>query len=151
MNPREEFRQHRVLPFTVIGAILLFGLFVAFEGRSSGPIRDILPPGDPLQSRALIFEDHAKGVVAVRDAETGAPLQFFYRGEGMFLRSAMRSFAANRRDIDVGPETPFDLAAWPGGKLTLRDPATGRVMTLTAFGEGNAETFRKYLEPDDQS
>lgn len=139
------------LPFAMLSAILLLGAYVTVDGLRTGPIRDVLPDGEPVTHRALIFEDHSKGVVAVKDAETGEALEFFYRGEGMFLRSAMRSFARKRREVHAGSDVPFDLAAWPNGGLTLRDPVTGRVMELTAFGHQNAETFRDYLEPDDHS
>ncbi|MEM6932855.1 MAG: photosynthetic complex assembly protein PuhC [Pseudomonadota bacterium] len=151
MPKDQEPPRLRGLPALIVASIAALGVYVLVDGLMDGPIRDILPSGEPLQSRTLIFEDHAKGVVAVKDAETGEALEFFYRGEGMFLRSAMRSFARNRRQIDVGPEEPFDLAVWPDGDLTLRDPVTGRVMDLMAFGAQNAKTFRNYLETDEQS
>ncbi|MEL6478445.1 MAG: photosynthetic complex assembly protein PuhC [Pseudomonadota bacterium] len=133
------------LPAVIIAGLVLFGVYIAVEGVASGKLRDTLPPGPPVAERALRFTDHAPGVVAVLDADTGEALELLGRDEGMFLRVAMRSFARDRLKIRVGSEQPFELAEWPSGHVTLRDPATGRVMQLKAYGHSQVAAFKKYL------
>ena len=61
------------------------------------------------------------------------------------MRGALRGLARERRLDGAGAESPFRLAAWPGGRLTLEDTATGRVLDLHAYGQTNAEAFARLL------
>jgi putative photosynthetic complex assembly protein len=51
----------------------------------------------------------------------------------------------DRKRRGLGPEVPFRLTAHADGRLTLVDPATGRLVALEAFGADNAGAFAKLL------
>ncbi|QYU67240.1 hypothetical protein J4558_20210 [Leptolyngbya sp. 15MV] len=63
-----------------------------------------------------------------------------------FVRGAMRGLARDRMRADAAMGAPFRLSAWPDGRLTLEDSATGTVMELNAFGRANAEGFLRLLD-----
>ncbi len=56
------------------------------------------------------------------------------QGQNGFLRGTLRGLARARHSEGLDDRTPFHLAAWPDGRLTLDDPATGRRLDLEAFG-----------------
>lgn len=131
----------------VLGCALVMGaaVAVAFLGRPEGGPVSPPPPGQPVAERILQFADHPQGGVQIIDAETGDVIKHLARGEGGFIRGAMRGFARERRKYDLGRDARFHLAGWSNGRLTLEDPATGRMIELTAFGTDNAAAFRQYL------
>ena len=94
----------------------------------------------------LYFEDRDDGSVVVIDAGNGVVLDTLEPGSNGFLRGAMRTFVSARRASDIGAEMPFVLEEMPNGQLLLRDPATGRLIDLRAFGPTNAEAFGRFLK-----
>jgi putative photosynthetic complex assembly protein len=127
----------------LIGAGLLLAAVLAIVGMA-GP-EDTHPAGEPVKVRMLNFKDMADGGVAVVDATTGGTITELAPGTGGFIRAGMRGLARERRRTEQGPETPFRLARWPDGRLTLEDPATGRMIDLLAFGQTQVETFDNFL------
>lgn len=65
--------------------------------------------------------------------------------EGGFVRGTLRALARERRQEQQGQETPFRVALWADGQVTLDDRATGRRVDLTAFGIHNAKLFAGLL------
>lgn len=126
--------------------IAALSVAVAFNGTLDGGPVTLLPAGEPVASRALQFNDHPAGGVAVVDARTGILLHHIQPGEGGFIRGALRGFARERRKFALGSDAEFQLSGWENGRLTLEDPATSRIIELTAFGTDNAAAFRRYLE-----
>jgi putative photosynthetic complex assembly protein len=111
-----------------------------------------LPNSPAIESRELVFLDAERGGVRVESAD-GALVAEFAAGEGGFLRGVLRGFARDRRarEIgapDIGPQTPFTLSRRADGRLSLADPATGRVVELTAFGATNAGLFETLLHQE---
>jgi hypothetical protein len=45
------------------------------------------------------------------------------------------------RGVDPSTERAFELIAHNGGRLTLRDPATGSTIALESFGPTNTAVF----------
>jgi putative photosynthetic complex assembly protein len=99
----------------------------------------------PMQTRDLRFEDRADGAVLVRDAVTEVPLAVFDVGQGGFVRGTLRALARWRRQEEMAQTIPFRLSAYPDGRLTLADPATGNHVELTAFGPTQRDTFARFL------
>lgn len=128
------------------GAGLLIGalLLLALPGH-----RAPVDPGSaglrPVAQRDLRITDRPDGAILVTDAHGGRVLEEIPPGSEGFLRGAMRGLARERLRAGAGPEAPFRLSAWPDGRLTLEDGATGHIMELHAFGRGNAEAFLKLL------
>lgn len=103
----------------------------------------------PLSSREIRFEDRADGAVLVKDAQSGAVVEVLQPGTEGFVRGGMRGLARQRMVAGVSPQAPFRLSAWPDGRLTLQDVATGNTMELHAFGRTNAEAFLRLLAKEE--
>lgn len=103
----------------------------------------------PLATRDIRFEDRADGAVLVRDARSGAVVETLQPGAEGFMRGGMRGLARQRMIAGVSPTSPFRLSAWPDGRLTLQDAATGNTMELHAFGRTNAEAFLRLLAKEE--
>jgi len=137
----------RIVPrIPVLGIALLLAGVLGMVALTRGLQQGQRETETPLVERALRFADLANGAVAVTDARGGAEVALLPLGEGGFLRGALRGLARERRlDGAGGAEAPFLLAAWPAGRLTLEDTATGRVLELHAYGHTNAEAFARLL------
>lgn len=126
-----------------IGALLVMTLaYVAMVRLSGTDIRE--PDAAALVIRELRFEDRPDGSVAVIDAAANKVVHSI-TGEAGFARGALRGFARDRRARGLGPEQPFQLVGRADGRLTLLDPATGRIVDLESFGPTNAAVFAALL------
>lgn len=134
---------HRPSPVLMAGCALAL-VTLAVVWRPGAP-----PPGQaPATARDLRFEDLSDGAIRVRDARTGAEIAWLEPGSNAFVRGTLRALVRDRRKEELGAETPFRLTAWPDGRLTLEDPATGRHVALEAFGVTNAGAFHRFLTTD---
>ena len=102
------------------------------------------PDAPALVQRALRFEDRTDGSVAVIDATTGRAFDAI-SGQAGFVRGTLRGLAQERKRQGLGPEQPFLLIGRADGRLTLQDPATGRIVDLESFGPVNAGVFARLL------
>lgn len=117
----------------------------------------VAPPPTPIEqqaqaggqvtaSRALRFADLPDGSVAVSDATSGARIATLEPAENRgFVRGVLRALARERRQGGMGADQAFQLELWSTGALTLTDPATGRVVELSAFGQTNRAAFLAFL------
>ena len=137
-----------VLPkLAVIGMVSMAGLSIAAAAAGRWNPAPALQHGPAAISRDLLFEDGADGSVVVRLAGDAQPVEVL-RGEQGFLRGTMRGLARTRKAEGIGAEAPFRLTAWADGKLTLEDPATARLVELSAFGPMNTTVFARLLTAD---
>jgi putative photosynthetic complex assembly protein len=126
-----------------MGGLALAALLGASWVRLSGvPIR--APDAPAVAERALRFEDQADGGVAVIDPRTGQTVDTV-TGQAGFVRGTLRGLARERKRNGLGSEQPFLLIGRADGRLTLQDPATGRVIDLESFGPVNAAVFSRLL------
>lgn len=138
------FRDPLRKPAMACGALVAVAIAIAALGKPAGEVpRFAVAPA--AEEVTLRFEDAADGSVVARGAD-GAELTRFAIGEGGFVRVALRSFAATRKKRNVGAGEPFVLAKLGNGETVLRDPATGRVVLLDAFGQTNAGAFAVLLD-----
>ncbi len=93
----------------------------------------------------LQFVDRADGGVDVLDAELEAVIETIRPGEGGFVRATMRGLASERKRTGIPVDPPFHLYETAEGHLILRDPETGRLVALDAFGQTNAGAFAIFL------
>jgi hypothetical protein len=63
-----------------------------------------------------------------------------------FIRGVMRGMARERMKANVGHDAPFRVTLWANGQLTLVDPATGRDVELSGFGDTNRAAFMALLK-----
>jgi putative photosynthetic complex assembly protein len=133
-------------------AMMLLAMAMALTARvtDAGSLR-IATEAHPEAARDLRFADRADGAVVVTDAQTGQTVHVLEPGVNSFIRGALRGLAFDRRRDGIGPEAPFRLARWPGGRLTLHDPATGTVLDLGAYGFANRDAFAQLLPKVSQS
>jgi putative photosynthetic complex assembly protein len=128
-----------------MAALAAFTLVAAALVRWSGvDIRE--PDAAAVAVRELRFEDLPDGSIAVVDARDGTRVRTVV-GEAGFLRGTLRGLARERKRAGFGPERPFELIGRADGRLTLSDPATGRLVDLESFGPDNAGVFARLLVP----
>lgn len=127
-------------------AMMLLVTILALTARvtDTGSLR-IATGERPEAVRDLRFADRADGAVVVTDAGTGQTVHVLQPGVNSFIRGALRGLAFERRRDGIGPEPPFRLARWPGGRLTLEDPSTGTLLDLGAYGFANRDAFAQLL------
>lgn len=139
------------------GALLAVAALIGVSLVSVIAVRILQPEGlkTPIEaalidSRDLRFVDVGKGEVAIYDWPDGSLVETLDPGTDNFIRGVIRGLARERRGADVGADRPFRLSRFDNGQLTLEDPATGRVLTLEAYGATNAAAFSRLLETQSQ-
>lgn len=98
-----------------------------------------------VESRDILFKDSANGGVSVIDNKTGSQLSELAPGTNGFLRATLRGLAKNRMTRGFGQDVPFRVARTSTGMTQLIDLATGRTITLDAFGQTNTQVFARLL------
>jgi len=101
-----------------------------------------LPDAPVLEAVDLVFADRADGAVVVSGGGTETVLD---PGTNGFVRGVLRGLARDRRARGIGADEPFRLMRRADGRLALEDPATGRVLDLSAFGPTNTEAFARLM------
>jgi putative photosynthetic complex assembly protein len=126
---------------------IVIGLFAAMCIATVVWMRGAMPSNTteivaPTQTRLLRFIDQSDGSINVIDKSNDKLVQNF-SGEQGFLRGTLRSLVRERklRGMDTATERAFELIAHSGGRLTLRDPATGATIALESFGPTNMAVF----------
>lgn len=123
----------------LIGAMLLVSLAATAAVRWSGT--DIrAPDAAAVAVRELRFEDQSDGSILVTDARSGEQVHR-YTGEQGFVRGVLRGLARDRQRAGQGPQVAFELIGRADGRMTLKDPVTGRIVDLESFGPPNAAAF----------
>ncbi len=136
----------RWLRITMVGMLVLsVAAAWNFRGSVNSQADD---QGEIVASRTLFFTDLAVGGIRIDDGATGEPITTLRKGEDGFMRSVMRGMARGRKAEGLGREQPFELIVWESGLLSLRDPATGRRVELSAFGRDNVRAFSRLLSAD---
>lgn len=137
-------RQQNLLIYAVL-AVLVAVLAVAALGRLH--VAETRPSlADSRATVQLRFVDRSDGGVDVISASNGERVSEFAPTTNGFARSVVRSFTRERRRSGIGPETPFTLLLRADGGISLHDPATGRQVSLDAFGIDNLRVFADLLK-----
>jgi putative photosynthetic complex assembly protein len=118
-------------------AALCITSVVLMRGSTPSTTNEIIAP---THIRVLQFVDQPDGSINVIDKSTEHVIQGFLRGT---LRALVRE--RKLRGIDPATERSFELIAHSGGRLTLRDPATGSTIALESFGPTNTAVFAGLL------
>lgn len=132
--------------FTAVAAVLAITV-LAVGGARLGGYRppSSVPVGSADSTRLLQFEDAAQGVVIVRDAATRETIATFGRGEGSFVRATLRALVHDRQRKGASLDEEFRLESHGGNQLFLIDEATGKALSLNAFGPANTAAFAAFM------
>jgi putative photosynthetic complex assembly protein len=98
-------------------------------------------PGAVAQSRDLLFTDMDNGSVRIQDATTGHEVDVLPPGYNGFVRVVLHGLARDRELAGIGSDVPFRLSKYADGRSVLEDRATGKLVTLGAFGAVNSNAF----------
>ena len=104
-----------------------------------------VPTGANVAERSFRIDQQANGVIAMRDARTGATIGVLLTDGDGFMRGVLHSIALRREKARLSQETPLELIATAGGRLILSDPPTDTMIDLEAFGSANEAVFAKLL------
>lgn len=133
-------------PFAAIFVVLALTVGLIGAARLSGyQAPSPLPQQVADETRSLKFEDAPQGTVNVRDAKTGVMIATFGRGEGSFVRATLRALVNDRRHKGIPLEGGFRLERHTGPQLYLIDEATGKAISLNAFGPANTAVFATFM------
>ena len=130
-----------VAVFSLLGFTLLA---VAVFSTLHGPAPLEVDYGGSV-SRDLRFVDLGAGEVGIYAWPEGQQIATLPPGQENFIRGVMRGLARERRGIGVGDDVPFRVTQLGDGRMTLQDPATGRVLLLDAFGPTNSGSFKNLI------
>lgn len=144
---RDALDDSHISPTAILamGLMMAFALgFVAIE-RWRGAEPERAAAAAAVQTRAIRFEDRPDGSIAVFDEKQATPFEVIAPQTNGFLRGTLRGMARARKLAHEGPEPPFELTRWADGRLSLRDPVTGRDVPLEPFGPTNTAVFKRLL------
>lgn len=132
-----------IAAFGVAGLVLV-GTIV--QVATKGPAAERRPALTAETQRTITVHDVAAGGVEVRDATSGTVLAAHGRGQGAFLRQALRSLVMNRERKGVPLRDPFTVMRATDGKLYVVDGASGTRINVTAFGGVARANFAPLLD-----
>jgi putative photosynthetic complex assembly protein len=131
------------MPLIAVG-LMLAVIFAAVVAVSLSGMVIRAPDAKAVMVRELRFEDRPDGSIAVFDGRSGMEVESV-TGQAGFIRGTLRGLARERKRLGLGPDQPFQLIGRADGRLTLSDPATGRLVDLESFGPVNARVFAQML------
>lgn len=134
--------------------ILMVGLAVfvmavlaaTLTARLTGYSMNSVPDAAVVDVRELGFRDLPNGVVEVFEWQSKASIAKIPSGAGAFLRGVVRSLVRQRRGLDSGIASVFELTRYDDGRLVLSDPSTGEKVDLIAFGASNIAVFAELMD-----
>jgi putative photosynthetic complex assembly protein len=125
-------------PVLAAAMVAALGIVIMIPGRPA-------PTGVTLASRSFRIDQQASGVIAMRDARTGATIVVLQKDGDGFIRGVLHSIALRREKAHMSQETPLALVATDTGRLILSDPPTDTMIDLEAFGTANEAAFARLL------
>ncbi|MDA8962321.1 photosynthetic complex assembly protein PuhC, partial [Congregibacter sp.] len=128
-------------------ALLVMAILAAtLIARLTGYSMNSVPDAAIVDVRELGFRDLPNGVVDVFEWQSKVSIARIPSGEGAFLRGVVRSLVRQRRGLDSGIASVFELTRYDDGRLVLSDPGTGEQVDLIAFGATNIAVFAELMD-----
>jgi putative photosynthetic complex assembly protein len=127
--------------------VLALAAVLAYAGRQA----TLTPPPEevPTVAGAVLdvrFQEDPDGTIRVLMAGDGSVLRTLAPGEGGFMRGVLRPLRRERMRRNVPEASPYRLARWADGRLTLSDPGADLVLELAAYGETSVAAFAALFE-----
>jgi len=129
-----------------LAVVVMAVLAATLIARLTGYTVESMPDTAVVDVRELGFRDIANGAVEVFEWNSKVSLAIIQSGEGAFLRGVVRSLVRQRRGLDSGIASIFELTRYEDGRLVLSDPATGERVDLVAFGATNIAVFAELMD-----
>ncbi len=145
----EPFPRFALISAGALAGLALIGTTAVRLARLSAPEAPAATASAqaPVASVDLRFMDQTDGSIRITRAADDGLAGTVHPGEGGFIRGVMRGLARDRISRHIGEQPPFRLALSGDGQLTLFDTATGRLIDLESFGQGNRASFFDLLRP----
>lgn len=137
-----------IIPRGVVVAtscLLGLALTLALVARLTGIGATRLEIPAATETRSLSFIEAPDHTVTITDVALARDIRHLAPGDGGFIRVVMRTMEQKRAAAGIGPSAPYTISRDTAGRATLTDPLTGSVLTLAAFGPGNAAAFAELL------
>jgi putative photosynthetic complex assembly protein len=122
-------------------ALILFAFAATATARLTGIGISARPPAPVAMSREYRLEAAPNGSVLIY-AKTGLqPIGRLGPEHHGFVRVVLKGLARERMIREIPEDAPIRLVELIDGRRLVEDPATGRTISLRAFGAGNAQAF----------
>ena len=131
---------------TGVAIFVMAVLAATLIARLTGYSMNSVPDANLVDVRELGFRDLPNGEVEVFEWQSKDAIARIPSGEGAFLRGVVRSLVRQRRGLDSGIASVFELKRYDDGRLVFSDPSTGEKIDLVAFGETNIAVFAKLMD-----
>ena len=131
----------------LIGAAVLLSLTCAFAfvARNSDIGAHRLHPAPAVASVDLQFLTLADGAIEIRDVQRNNDIKTLPAKSDGFIKIVLRSVMQERTSRGIDPAAAFRLSQLTDGQTILKAMATGRIITVGAFGSGNRAVFAELL------
>jgi len=117
-------------------------------GKATAPQQREAQQVAVVAARDFRFADRPDGALVATDAKSGEVALVLEPGSNSgFIRGVMRGMMRERSLHNVALDGPVTVTQWADGALTLKDPATGRIIELGSFGATNRASFAQLLVP----
>ncbi|MEO1205397.1 MAG: photosynthetic complex assembly protein PuhC [Pseudomonadota bacterium] len=113
------------------------------------------PPAEAVAIRAIHFDisnapndiiNNSTGDITIYDAETKQRLAQMPAATNRFVKSLASGLDFQRKRKGLATTPAYEVVRWDDGRLSLRDPITGKQIELAAFGRNQVMIFAKLLE-----
>ncbi|MEO1542698.1 MAG: photosynthetic complex assembly protein PuhC [Pseudomonadota bacterium] len=113
------------------------------------------PPAEAIAIRAIHFDiqnapediiNNATGDIVIIDATTKQRLAQMPAATNRFVKSLASGLDFQRKRQGLTTTAAYEVVRWDDGRLSLRDPITGKQIELAAFGRHQVMIFAKLLE-----
>lgn len=119
----------------------------AATAQASAESGDETPP-QIVRERSVVFVHADDDEIHILDGTDGTLIRALARGEGGFLRGALRPLERERRRFDADPTAPYRLVLEAGGRLVLVDPHSDLELDVDAFGRSSRAEFMTLFSTD---
>lgn len=126
--------------------LIAFTASFAYLARTTDIGATRLTPAPAVSSVELQFITSADGTLAIRDVQRNIDLKTLSPQSDGFIKIVLRSLAYERNLKGIEANATVRLSLLQDDQMILEDLATGRIITVGAFGWGNKAVFTELLD-----
>lgn len=128
-------------------SVIAFSLIITSLAVFMGYRMTWTPPAQPASVLAIHFEiDKNDGDIVITDALTKRQLAQMPSQTNRFVKSLAGGLDFQRTRDGHATSAPYEVVRWDDGRLSLRDPITGKQIELAAFGRNQVLIFAEIME-----